>query len=492
MKSKLVTFFILLFLFFFTNTPFILASKKPMVAIRPIKCESQKYGYLGKAITEMLITRLSSEGIDSFVILDKDKEKEVLEVSDFLVEGVIHEKEKALNAEFILKKPDTGRLLKRWKIISPNLESLARETSLFTAKLSDNIKNAEDVLGTFSDFAETTQKNSQSPMKDEFQMARMHPDVLVRENLERDEAKEIEKENKRIQEEKKLQEEQETSEAVEEDDENFMPIPDVYNPEDDEMPEERPVKKVNKAQKDQDEASIQNESSGEKSWYSWLWPFGSSKEKEEAPEPKAHQLKKDENKKVVVVKETSALPLPPPPKIDFNIPEPISKEEFYEEISKVEVEQRKEKKGRNWLSWLWPFGADEEVFPEPEKVEDLHGEKGATKEQRVRNGEKDVIRQAINKKEASNSKEFSKELENMAKSIDASVPSDQNELNSEKAISNAKEIEKEQVSQVINNFSASQMSKRESTEPKTPSDTNINEGSKTQSQISGPIWQWNP
>jgi len=49
--------------------------KKPMVAITPIESAERDYSYVGSAVTQMLVTRLSSEGIDSFIVEDPDKQR---------------------------------------------------------------------------------------------------------------------------------------------------------------------------------------------------------------------------------------------------------------------------------------------------------------------------------------------------------------------------------------------------------------------------------
>ena len=357
MKKKYILLLSLSFFCLF-NLSYLYGLDKPLVALMPIEASGAN-SFVGKALTQMLVTRLSSEGIDCF-ILNRDKNTTSLELADFLVSGKVEKSGKIFTTFMTLKEPKSGKVLKKWELRSQNLEALARDISLFSAKLADSIKNTGDVLNTFSSMANLVEQGEGKKIKNDFEMARMHPDVLVRENLEKDEAKEIEQERKR-QEEEKIREKEQEKMAQESDDESWMPIPDPYNIEDD---EDTPPK-LDPIPRSSDKDNIEENKGSKKSWYSWLWPFGSSEEEKEEKRKKellvakAPELNKG-NKEAPKIIKSNEVPIPPPPKVDFNIPEPVSMDEVYKKLEKISIEEKKEKDKSSWYSWLWPFGGDDE------------------------------------------------------------------------------------------------------------------------------------
>ncbi len=378
-------------------------TKTPLVAMEPIK---SNVDYIGKALTNMFLTRLTSEGIDTVTVKGGQESEPVLELADFLFTGNVIDKGGHVEASFQLKSPKDGSLIKDWKLRAPSLDILARDASLLSAKVSDTIKHSGQVLvsDVASGFAALDGPGSKKiATDDEFQMARLHPDILVREKLEKDEEREIEAQKKGLspssseasseedyytplpdvynttddisakeqaQYEKERQEAQGQAEE-EEDYDSYMPIPDVYNPESDEDASERKPAPAAPSLADKGDKQHSSAKKG-KSWYSWLWPFGKEKEdenKELVSQAKKTRLKKEqEDREPVVVSSKDKLPIPPPPKVDFNVPEPVPLDKALSEIEDFKVERKKVK--RSWLSRLWPFGEEESgviVKPSPKK-----------------------------------------------------------------------------------------------------------------------------
>ena len=378
-------------------------TKNPLVAIEAIRCDSTSQAYVGKALSEMLITRLSSEDIDT-VLVGRDKAS-VVELSDFVLSGRVKGKGGRFEAEFQLKSPKTGKVVKEWTLVAPSLGMLAQKASLLSAKMADTIKHTGEVLvaDTVSNFATLAGPGSKKiKTNDEFEMARLHPDILVRERLEKDEEREIRQQKAGRSSggnhpvatseddsymplpdvydagddvsEGEIQGGQESKSASmkkeEEDDSSFFPLPDVYDPDDDEnavdAPKKEPVNTVAEAASSEKHPENAPGSSAEakkenESWYSWLWPFGGKEEKNKVPsvsQAKETRLQKErEDKEPVVVSAGEKLPVPAPPQVEFNIPEPVPLDQALSQIENIKVEKKEE---RGWLSWIWPWGNHEE------------------------------------------------------------------------------------------------------------------------------------
>jgi len=383
--------------FVFASSP---TSGSALVAMKPIESNLQ---YVGKALTQMFVTRLSSEGIDTVPIKPDGENETIVQLADFLFGGKVYQKGDHYEATFSLKSAKDGSVVKQWQLRAQTLDTLARDAALLSAKVADVVKNSGQVVAPES---ATTLSALSAPgadtvdTTDEFRMARLHPDILVREKLEKDEEREIEEQKRGLRPSatggsagddyaplpdvydsgddvtesdsqkapyKVAGEGANGQQQEEEDYDSYMPIPDVYDPESDEGPSERIASSVPSK-----EVSATTSSKGEgkgKSWYSWLWPFGGdeNKKKEElvSQAKKTRLENEEEDREPVVVSGKERLPLPPPPKVDFNIPEPVPLDRALSEIENIKV-QKKEKKG--WLSRLWPFGhEDEEVTILPEK-----------------------------------------------------------------------------------------------------------------------------
>ena len=379
-------------------------SKNPLVAVEPVKCDSSSQAYIGKALSQMLITRLSSEDIDA-VLVGKEKTS-VVELADFVLSGTVSKMENGFGASFWLKSPKNGKTIKSWDLVASDLGMLAKKTSLLSAKMADAIKHTGEVLvaDTVSNFATLAGPGSKKiEANDEFAMARLHPDILVRERLEKDEEREIRQQKRAAQQTGRsgsvstgeddsympLPDVYDAGDDVpegemtgdpgnrtasvkkeEEDESSFFPLPDVYDPDDDEdaveTPKKVPVKNETQITSagDKKEGSSYSTGTAEKekgSWYSWLWPFGSKEKKNQVPsvsQAKETRLQKEkEDKEPVVVSSKEKIPVPPPPKVEFSIPEPVPLDKALGQIENIKVERKKEK---GWLSRLWPWGEHEE------------------------------------------------------------------------------------------------------------------------------------
>ena len=324
--------------------------KKPMVAIIPIESADQRYSYVGSAVTEMLVTRLSSEGIDSFIIGDPDKQKVAVELADFLLTGSIDRSDNVFDAKLFLKEPGKGEILKEWNIMSATLDSFAQETALFSAKLSDTIKHAEEVL--IKNSAEGSV--SSNPSKDgleldnDFAVARMHPDKLVRIQLEGQ--AEEHRQDKLAEQMRQLRQQQDVLDRSKKGTpEQWDPLPDVYNP----ATDEEPVYKEETA--GPEKAGGISRQAGSSRWS--LWPF-------------SHEGKRDNMKPgssnndvhgISNVVADNRLPYPPPPNINFHVPEPVPLEEALKKIEPIQTDRSGGRKDNGWFSWLWPQEQEPEI-----------------------------------------------------------------------------------------------------------------------------------
>ena len=382
-------------------------SKTPLVAMEPLVSEPASINYVGKALSKMFLTRLSSEGIDT-VLVGGAADSDLMSVADFVITGKVVKVSDHYEASFELKSPKDGTIIKQWNLKASNLGVLAKDAALLSAKISDTVKNTGEVLvaNTVSDFAALAGPDSKKiKASDEFALARLHPDILVREKLEKDELKEIEQQRKKIgtsrtvrrqgedvegdsfmplpdvydvgddaPEDQNVENEQgspksaSVSSEEDEDDSSFMPIPDVYDPDDDEDAVEKP-KSVEISSGMHKHEELKSKGAGEDksnkkgkgSWYSWLWPFGNNNQNDSeaklVSQAKETRLQKEESdKEPIVISSTQKLPVPPPPNVRFEIPEPVPLDEALSKIENIKVE-RKEEKG--WFSRLWPWTEEE-------------------------------------------------------------------------------------------------------------------------------------
>lgn len=388
--------------------------QNPLVVLEPIEANSSDVSYVGEALTRMLQTRLSSEGIDTVLFKKGQKDEQVISVADFILAGRVSKRANHFEALFELRLPKDNTLLKKWELRAPALGILAKDASLLSAKISDAIKNADELMvsNKASELVTNDVGSKKIKTDDEFAMARLHPDILVREKLEKDEIQEIEQQRRRqgggvspaggvnsgydsesfmpipdvydvsddVSEEELAKQKQmeEVAKASgvsdeEEDDSSFMPVPDVYDPDDDEDAVEKPKTKVNTVQTDKNvkvgqsyqpsQAGVSShQSSGEKggSWYSWLWPFGHKDEQQQmvsqAKETRLQKENEEKDKEPVVVSSPENLPVPRPPVVQFDIPDPVPLDEALEKIENIKVEKKRD---RGWFSWLWPWDEDD-------------------------------------------------------------------------------------------------------------------------------------
>ena len=347
------------------------AVKRPMVAILPIKSQDRNYSYVGPAVTQMLDTRLSSEGIDTFVVSNSDEHSEAVGLADFLITGQVIKNENTFDAAIFLKEPEKGEILKTWHLKAVSLGVLAQDTGLLSVKLAETIKHAEDILINAPKEVQATGQEQNGSTSDEYEAARMHPDRLVREKMAQDEKKEREIEAKKTEEQKRQEREQAKAMARKKIPE-VSPIIDVYDPESDELPKpvEQPADNSSIAVDDQTEISPSGPP--EKSWYSKLWPFGSNKEEQkdswEKDREKLQAQQKKKEKRVARVVPEDDLPYPPPGNVKFDIPEPVPLNQALSKISKIYTEKPAPRKEKGWQSWFWPWGEEEGASVEPERT----------------------------------------------------------------------------------------------------------------------------
>ncbi len=381
------------------------SSKTPLVAMETVVSEPSSINYVGKALSKMLLTRLSSEGIDT-VLVEGSTRSGLKSVADFVITGKVVKAMNHYEASFELRSPRDGTVIKRWDLKAPTLDMLAKDAALLSAKISDTVKDTGQVLvaNTVSDFSALSVPDSKKvKTDDEFALARLHPDILVREKLEKDELEEIEQQRRRSGTSSTVRKEGEVENdsfmplpdvydvgddapedqnlendsgspktasvsSEDEDDSSFMPIPDVYDPDDDEDAIEKPKTEEASSgvQKHEGHGSKGAEADkpnkeGKGNWYSWLWPFGNDKQNKGGAQlvsqAKETRLQKQESdKEPVVISSSQKLPVPPPPRVSFEIPEPVPLDEALSKIENIKVEKKKEK---GWFSWLWPWTEEE-------------------------------------------------------------------------------------------------------------------------------------
>ncbi len=350
--------------------------KRPLVAIEQIKSPDGNYGYVGPAVTRMLETRLSSEGIDTFIVQNTQQGAEAESLADFLVTGTVSKTDRTFDAQIVLKDPSSSETLKSWNLKAVNLDVLAQDTSLLSVKLAETIKHAEDILNAPEE-SQASENAQPGEISDEFQMARLHPDKLVREQLVQDEEREKELERQKSAEERKRTEQLQAQEKKR-DETDWFPLPDVYDKDSDEPPEEETAAQSDNSPSGSPEGLASEESGApatveweeeKKSWFSWLWPFGGSDKSKESWEEEREKIKTQESekeRKARVVPEDK-LPYPPPPEIKFNIPEPVPLDQAMAKAEKMYVQKPAEIKEKGWFSWLWPWSSEEEKASIPEK-----------------------------------------------------------------------------------------------------------------------------
>lgn len=350
------------------------AVKRPMVAILPIKSQDKNYSYVGPAVTKMLDTRLSSEGIDTFVVSNPETHSEAVNLADFLVAGQVVRNENIFDAEIFLKEPNKGEVLKTWHLKAVSLGVLAQDTGLLSVKLAEAIKHAEDILINAPKEVEAAGQEQGGYTSEEYEALRMHPDRLVREKMAEDEKKEKEIEARKTEEQKRQEREQAKARALKKEPEEWFPIADVYDPESDELPKPEKQPADNSSTALEDQAEVSPPVPPGKSWYSKLWPFGGEKEKQEEQEDswekdrKKLQAEQKKNERVARVVPEDDLPYPPPKKTKFDIPEPVPLDQALAKIGKIYVEKPAPRKERGWLSWFWPWGEEKYASVEPRTV----------------------------------------------------------------------------------------------------------------------------
>ena len=356
--------------------PCLASAKRPLVAILQIKSPDAGYSYVGPAITQMLETRLSSEGIDTFVVQESGQGSEAVELADFLITGLIEKGDRTFDAEIVLKDPGNGEKLKSWALKAVNLDVLAQDTGLLSVKLAETIKHAEDILKT-PDESQVAENAQSGQVSDEFQMARLHPDKLVREQLVQDQEREKELERQKSAEERKRTELLRAQEKKN-DETNWFPLPDVYDSDTDEPPEEEAegqpetpgaTSLSSQADETPEAVSQPGERENNKSWLSSLWPFGDGEEPEESWEKERDELKREQesNKQEAKVVPEEQLPYPPPPEINFDVPEPVPLDQALAKVDEIYVEKPAPKEEESWFSWLWPWGREEDAAMPEEK-----------------------------------------------------------------------------------------------------------------------------
>ncbi len=341
--------------------------RRPMVAILPLESPGGSMSYVGPAVTQMLDTRLASEGIDTFIVPSAGNQTEAVSLADFMVDGKITEDNNIFDAEIALKKPSGGEVLKVWHLKAVSLDALAQNAALFSVKLADTIKHAEQVLIPLSGEGGAAENSADADLsKDDFAMARLHPDKLVREQLKQDEEKELEAQRQKT-EEQRQQEQQLALKNKKSDDENWFPLPDVYDADTDEPAEPETEAEVPAPEEANASAGSVSASTGQaqdkKSWFSRLWPFGSDKNAEQESWKK-ERAKLEENeaetgREAKVVPEDD-VPYPPPRQVKFEIPEPVPLDEALARVDKMYAGSKPQpEEDEGWFSWLWPWGSKE-------------------------------------------------------------------------------------------------------------------------------------
>ena len=320
----------------------------PTVAVMPLDTsEAGRLAYTGPAVQQMLISRLASEKLD--VIPARQASDTALtdeeSSADFTITGkIIAESQDNIRVDLVLHSRGNESPAASWEIKPASLGSLVKETgkySIIIAQKISNIENQKTILSAFNETSSSVEESDQPIIDNEqLRLARIHPDKLYRETpvgqkgtaspidqipegeeeSTKEETPETQTTENNAQQnasgtEKFLRNElpPPESKASDEEDDNWEPdYPPVYD--DDlarKMKEEERQERAQRSDNGESEdlsldyppeydetsptvappshrAASQAPSSAEKeekSWWSYLWPFGGHEEKREMPKP---------------------------------------------------------------------------------------------------------------------------------------------------------------------------------------------------------------
>ena len=338
--------------------------------------------YLGQALTEMIKIRLESQGIDVIQLDQADQEKmaALASIADLLMTGRIQEENGVVDLEVDLLRLGgseqlegaAARPLKVWHVKSQDLGMLAQKTSLLSGQIADAVRSSHELMLAEAEKARKAEagEDEASPEEEgDLELARMHPDRLVRERLAMDQ----EKERQRA-----IEEAKKGAKEMKEDTRYWDPLPSPYYSENEELLEQDYHPEPIGGKEEQQEGQ---EGSG--SWWSRLWPWGGDeKEAAEGEQSSTYEavnasevdLEDVEEAHQPLVVPRDKLPVPPPKPVDFTIPEPQSVDEVLRSATLVKRDKKKEEK---WYSFLIPWGDDTDDYDIILNKTDLGQEKAA-------------------------------------------------------------------------------------------------------------------
>ncbi len=162
------------------------SATKPMVAVLPLDTSrAGDLAFTGPAIQQMLISRLASEELD---VMPAGSLHSSINASraDYMVTGrVVKEPGDRVKVELELKSRGSQSPVEAWEIRPASIGSLVTETGrysiLIAQKISD-IENQKTILSSFNDTSNNVQSSDEPLMEDEqLKLSRIHPDLLYRE-----------------------------------------------------------------------------------------------------------------------------------------------------------------------------------------------------------------------------------------------------------------------------------------------------------------------
>ncbi len=381
-------FFLFLFLFLVAGTySHLLAAESdqiPVVILEQFSPPTDKnLEYLGPALTEMVKIRLESQGIDVIKVGHGDQKriKALSNLGDLLLKGKIQKNNQIIDLAVQLFPMDstgseqaanTGAIkpLKTWRIRAQNLSILSRRASLLTGELADVIRDSHQLLIARKETALLDEKLNKAALssksQDNLEMTRIHPDRLVRERLAKDQAKEMK--------------------------EIGLPMPEnsTGNTHDSiarsESTDETQASGSSPAPPSEHEwAQLHRDQQPRRSWWSYLWPFGSEakKQQETMKIPQSYQavtadqgrfgrdLSELEKAEKPIYLPKDKLPVPPPKNEEFRIPDPQSVDDV---LNSAVIIEKKNREKRSWFSFLMPWKRDNRDYEIIVNQTDLGGE----------------------------------------------------------------------------------------------------------------------
>jgi len=339
--------------------------------------DSKDLAYLSPALTEMVKIRLESQGIDVIPADPKDEERisALSSVAELIMSGRITTQGGVVDLEVELRRmgsaaSEASMPLKVWHVRSEDLGMLAQKTSLLTGQIADAIRTSHELMAAEAEkakMASLEKAEGQDQDGEDLELSRMHPDKLVRERLASDQEKERQK---------AIEEARAGAKKMKEDTRYWDPLPSPYYAENEELLEQ-----------DYHPEPIPEKKDGpERSWWSYLWPWGhengdngdeaalQEQETFQAATAQDVDLGEIEESKQPLVVPRDKLPVPPPEPVELTIPEPQSVEDVLRSATLVKKEKKREEK---WYSFLMPWEDDTEDYDIILNKTDLEGRQGS-------------------------------------------------------------------------------------------------------------------